>query len=450
MKVIRHLVHTQVEDGNYVYINTLNGSVDIFTDEVHQLIQKWKNSQVIIDSPLAKDVAIFIDKRDYLVETDEEEELLLEELYQQLRADTEKSQHEVTQLTFVLTYDCNFRCPYCYEDYLQKKGEKWVKKTMTKEMVDQIADHYSDHVKWVTLFGGEPLLEENWDLVEYIMKKMRQVAPDVGFAITTNGYTLEQYVPLIKKYDDAYIEVSLDGSKELHNQRRCLANGEGTYEKILTGIEEALENDFTVLLRMNVDQANFDACEQFIQKSMIKYSKYTKFSLRRIPVFSTSNKKACCSNTITRLFESELHKNHAEDFYSSLEHFHEIGKVFQGTGQWSPKYVFCSAHKSLRLFDPHGMIYSCWLALGNEELCVGKYFPENKSGNGLPWFERTVETMTPCKDCEKALLCGGSCALGSYREHGDLLIGNCSQVQILLDKVIPYLYKKYVLKEVAI
>ena len=65
-------------------------------------------------------------------------------------------------LLILPSYNCNFRCPYCFEKHRLSNGEDWLKKTMSKEMVDKIFSAVEKEkkrgikVSSCTLYGGEP------------------------------------------------------------------------------------------------------------------------------------------------------------------------------------------------------------------------------------------------------------------------------------------------------
>lgn len=64
------------------------------------------------------------------------------------------------------TYDCNFRCPYCFEQHRLSKGHNWLNCTMTDEMIDAIFSALKNYkergfiVDQCTFYGGEPFLEK--------------------------------------------------------------------------------------------------------------------------------------------------------------------------------------------------------------------------------------------------------------------------------------------------
>lgn len=443
MKVIKHLIQFQVEDGNYVYINTLNGAVDVVNPEDHETILGWQqNQQVIADSTPAQEVIGYMQQRGYIVQDQGEEDQVLAATFGRLKKKLREAQNNVSTIRLVLTYDCNFRCVYCYEDHMHTKGGEWLKKTMTKEMVDQIKEKFGQNLNWVTLFGGEPLLLENRELVEYCLEQFE----GVEFGVTTNGYTLEEYLPLLEKYKFGLVEVTVDGPEEIHNQRRRLADGQGSFQKVLQGVEATVKAGLPVQLRMIIDESNIVACNRLFQTLVEKYQDYPNFKIFRNPIFGEKGGKNCRTNLLAKLFaeEDQLNPDRMR-IAGGLDMYHSIANVFKGTEQWSPKYTFCSAHYGQYFFDPHGDVYTCWLALGQKAKVMGKYYPEIQLDPNSPWLNRTVENMGNCRECPRALLCGGGCANVAFEKSGNLMQNYCRDNLLVLKKLIPLLYRKYIL-----
>lgn len=121
------------------------------------------------------------------------------------------------KFTFLITYNCNFRCPYCYESPISAGGNCWSKQVFTKEMVDRLYDSLLEisprelHSKRITLYGGEPLLAENKEIVSYIVSK--GVKLGYTFDAVTNGYDLEVYADLLSSDKIAFLQITLDGCK---------------------------------------------------------------------------------------------------------------------------------------------------------------------------------------------------------------------------------------------
>ena len=111
---------------------------------------------------------------------------------------------QATWPSYVLmpTYDCNLRCFYCFQDHMRTNPEfSYLLKRMTHPMVDRIFDAMPNieanhgispedgYVRPITLFGGEPLLRENRDLIEHILRRARQGGTQ-SCSVVTNGTDL--------------------------------------------------------------------------------------------------------------------------------------------------------------------------------------------------------------------------------------------------------------------
>ena len=156
---------------------------------------------------------------------------------------------EVDTLCFMLTYQCNFKCSYCYE----RKMKKTLKSIGIKEIdrIDDFLEWYSKkyHVKKeilnITITGGESLLPSNIKVIQYISK----VFPKAKISIKTNGvYLTEVFEKLpIDKIDNFCI--SLDGLEDIHMTRvlgrEDLEDRHLIYDKIIEGIKLSLSHSLT-------------------------------------------------------------------------------------------------------------------------------------------------------------------------------------------------------------
>ena len=64
--------------------------------------------------------------------------------------------------------------------------------------------------------------------------------------------------------------MTLDGTEAVHNKRRFLKGGDGTFDKIVRGIDACLENQIPVNLRMVADKENIDNLPEFAQFAIDK------------------------------------------------------------------------------------------------------------------------------------------------------------------------------------
>src|SRR6266481_5210804 len=105
----------------------------------------------------------------------------------------------------VPSYDCNLRCPYCFQDYMRTDPAfRRLLQPMTPELADRIlagilelegTDSAGTHREF-TFFGGEPLAAANKPLIEYIVRRASEMGP-AAFGAVTNGTDLDAYVDLL-------------------------------------------------------------------------------------------------------------------------------------------------------------------------------------------------------------------------------------------------------------
>ena len=73
----------------------------------------------------------------------------------------------------------------------------------------------------------------------------------------TSNFTLldDAMIDLIRKYK-INVQVSIDGNREQHNQRRIFANGKGTYDLILRNLKKMADAGLSqrITIRINTDR----------------------------------------------------------------------------------------------------------------------------------------------------------------------------------------------------
>jgi len=431
MKLIRHIIFSDIGNGTKLMLNSLNGLMDKVDDYIFETISKWQQCDDII--PNGEDEVALLENlksRGYIVANSAEEAAKKEIILEQLRQKQAKSKANNRHLTFIMTYDCNFRCPYCFETELPHSK----KTVMTPELIDAAFDLVGDELQAICLFGGEPILPKNRAALEYIISK----APDKAYAIITNGYYLEEFFDLISKVNISGIMITLDGDEETHNKRRYLANGKPTYSKIMAGIEKCLENDIPICIRMNLDTSNVDNGNHLKTKLLDQFSRYKKlltFEMTSLVNAPTHEKIKICESLFTADVEfgveERIQRNRVIGQFSPIVNAITVG------AKPAPVYSFCYAHDSGYMVDPNGKIFPCILAVGRDELAIGTYYPkvefkENSIRN------RNIDTIVECRDCTYSLLCGGGCAV-RLNDYTDVFKPVCASIYNQMHELLPTL-----------
>jgi len=426
------MIIVDIEDNKKLIINSLNGLIDQVNSRVCDIIYKWQDIEEINpEGELETALYSSLESRGYLVSSFEEEMIEKDKVIRNLREINYKQKQSCKHITFIMTYNCNFRCPYCFE------GENVIKKEIIKpEQIDAALELAKDSLETVGLFGGEPLLPANRLSLEYLISK----TSDKTFAIITNGYYLLEFFDLLSPLNFSYIMVTLDGSEDTHNSRRYLANGEPTFQKIMLGIEKYLSNGIPIRIRMNIGKGGWEEGNQLKSGLLERFFEFK--DLLTFEISSMFGDSAQDRADVT----TELYKN--DSVYSDEEkrqrntltgRFSPIVNVMTVGSKLSPVYSFCNAHSNLFLVDPYGWIYTCLVAVGNENLAVGKYCPKIEfKANSI--YNRNIETIPGCRECKYSLLCGGGCPLG-LKSYEDVCKPECFSIRNQIYNIMPRIYQ---------
>src|SRR5262249_23163977 len=157
------------------------------------------------------------------------------------------------------TEACNFRCFYCYEDFVVGRMPASVVRGLERllEARAPALEHLS--LSW---FGGEPLLER--DLVLSLLERvarLRQRHPrlQLDSATTTTAWHPDRppFDRLLALGVTTW-QISFDGPKEVHALRRRRADGRGTFDRIWRNVCALRDSPgtFEVRIRVHVDREN--------------------------------------------------------------------------------------------------------------------------------------------------------------------------------------------------
>lgn len=113
-----------------------------------------------------------------------------------------------SQLAFIVTDDCNFRCTYCP----QIKEEIYMKHSTIEKAINFFYPFLEDEV-YIAFYGGEPLLA--FDAVKYtvalLQAKNRERNKKLGFTLTTNGSLITEEMLQFFDHHRFDIMLSFDG-----------------------------------------------------------------------------------------------------------------------------------------------------------------------------------------------------------------------------------------------
>ena len=173
----------------------------------------------------------------------------------------------IQQLIILPTEKCNFRCTYCYEDFLIGKMREPVQQGIERLMEKRIPELSELSISW---FGGEPLAARDvvLRLSSHASRLCREHGVTLHGGLTTNAYVLNfALFEELLSYDQRFFQITLDGWGDSHDVVRRLANGGGTFARIWGNLEATRQSreNFTILIRVHVRRDNFVSVETLVE-----------------------------------------------------------------------------------------------------------------------------------------------------------------------------------------
>ncbi len=391
------------EDQSALFYNTRMGSLATVEPEK----KKQYDAYVKNGSELDQDFLSKLKYCGFLVEDEFDEKLDIKMRLLSSRYDT-----SVLSLTITPTMVCNFRCVYCFENghYGYGKMNQSVQNDIV-ELVEKEIRHIEKLV--ITWYGGEPLLA--MDVIESLSIRLRKICNknhvEYSASMITNGYLLDMDMcqRLRKCYVDD-VQITLDGDNETHDKRRPLADGSGSYNRIMKNLEE-VHGKIGISIRINVDKLNKDRVQEVVEELKRRHIYQDVFCY--LGLVTSANGQ--CSNYTCMTSEMYSKFNLEFMFYNEmpLQSFYP-----------KPTGNYCGADYALGyVIDADGNVYKCWSDVGIPERCImtleemleHQNFGDNLISdvqsqsvvNGYMLFDPTMDDK--CSECKYLPICMGGC-----------------------------------------
>ena len=339
-------------------------------------------------------------------------------------------------LTILPTRGCNFGCIYCYE---QDRPNVLMNEQTEKAIVKFVCSISNLKRLSVVWYGGEPLL--NFDSMVRLTKMFKQLNIEYSAKIVSNGYLLtKEKANLMKDLAIRNIQITFDGSEEIHNQRRFLLGGQPTYRKIMDNLKYLLSinKEITIDIRTNIDRRNKDDYNKFYQdfKSEINDKRVTMY-----PGFVSDLLSSECVSPEFNISEG----GYKAQFI--LDIFDKYGIEIKS---FLPKYRrhSCVASKYFAfVIGPEGELYKCWRMVGNQKETIGNVNDGSldmvKFSKYLIGADYTLDSK--CLQCEFITLCGGGCPLVRMRnKYEKISLNHCCPEKTHMEQLMELRYEMFV------
>lgn len=324
-------------------------------------------------------------------------------------------------LTIAPTTNCNLCCPYCFE-----KGNKHIE-YITPEIIDAIMKYIISkkdkhiHIIW---FGGEPLL--SYDKIVQLNNYLIDNDIQYHSSLITNGTLFNDNIikklPLLKLRN---IQITLDGNRTDHNQKRFFLNNKGTFDIILSNLTKILERtSIHVTLKINIDKSNINSYLNLINELTNKYSNYI-----------ASKQLAITNNSVKNRTDYEG----CTDCLSEDEYFEFKTKTLHEKIPFPSLHLGCPLRYSEYLIiGPDGYIYKCLEHIGDKSKNIGNIKNYSFSISKMAKLALSNEPFDDmkCANCSILPICGGGCPISREQKASGKNISLCSFFKNNLSSII--------------
>ena len=377
------------EDNNTVIFNTINRQLIKIPTDLLSKYETIKMIEKLLANFLVADHNEDLNNLNYLMNS---------MIYQTTRLN----------ITLMMTMNCNFKCVYCFESWIPRELHickldeneiiNWIKKLVRKYHFKQVD---------ICFHGGEPLLE---------IKKIMHIAKDLRsffvknnifylFTVVSNGYLLNrEVIDILYAHDIKIIQITIDGLKEIHDKRRPLKNGGGTFEKIINNIQanEKLKIYINIIYATQNYNQIYDLIDFLVQSNM----------QCKIDLIILNAVKPTCSNNLSE----NIPLQYQEESYVRLNLLDYITK-HNFKVPFDIDYQMCTLkQKSSFVLTPTKNIYKCISGVCCEAFKICKFDLDTDTFSIQANIIENQKNNT-CKNCKYMPVCNGFCLYESYVQN---------------------------------
>jgi uncharacterized protein len=422
-----------LEDGTVLAYNCLSGALAEIEPENTEAVSRLLESPQLARTSEDRELLENLIEGGYLIddETDEVAELWAESRSRREQAGT-------LVLTIAPTLACNFKCDYCFIDRSSIRMKDHVQQALIDYVENRMNDIARLRISW---FGGEPTL--CFSTIEKVQAELNEMAAghqvEIGpISMVSNGYLLDRDMARrMRSLGFSRVQITLDGPEKMHDSRRKLHNGKGTYNRILKNIEEIIDL-LKVRVRINIDRNNVESAAEVV-RILDRRNILPEVSVSFAQVYSSGE---TCASIRDRCFCESEFSGCLTDLYRLLM---ERG-VYEVEYPTSFNAVFCGAlTENCLAVSPTGHLFRCRDSLTlDSEKAVGDIFgtpPTAAQQNNLEKFRSWDPfELNECRECNILPICLGGCPVYGKKDPNGLK-GACSPWKYNLEEMLKLKYR---------
>lgn len=366
------------------------------------------------------------------------------ETYRQMHEEW-KSGKQLAEFNMLITYDCNFECPYCYQGRGEKGQEIHAFKPMDPAMIDtfktfvkRTVEERESRKMELVLYGGEPLKMERecMTTTDELAEWARDNEIGFGLHMLSNGSLMK---PEFVKWASDYgmrLQVPVDGSKSMHDKIRFYKDtGKGSFDDVTKALALTRDTDVETHIRISLTDETYPTMERMLdelQKRDLTHI-YTDFCY--ITAFTSA-----CSN----------YENHVLDDQKLFDVMPKLWREAYNRGfrldiRPHPQPLPCSSiADGSFIVDPFGDVYKCWELVGLQEHVVGRLNEDGTMEQTDVYgdvLERDPTRIKQCASHSYLPSCGGGCVCKAYWQKGTYNTPGCGTENFLLPEKVRMAYE---------
>lgn len=347
----------------------------------------------------------------------------------------------ILEIIIVPTLTCNFNCEYCFVGREQSSMGREIE-NQVGQFVENLIDREkgaisSLHVQW---FGGEPMLAFN--NIKYLTHIFTSICNSrkieySAFMFTNGSLLKERLIPEIKKQKITEILVTLDGPRDIHNQRRPFKGGKGSSFDIIISNLKSIIPQIRTTINITVDKSNYQKIPILIEDIRAQ-GLLNEESMAKVQ-FSFVNDSPFCRPS--QLFRYD-NPDDLKILISFIDRVGEYGLQHIKLPRLAGSHCIANAMNSY-IIDPFGYIFKCYInpkkdySIGHVSKPLDFFNVNNVRIMSFDPFSTEY-----CRQCEVLPLCLGGC-VATRLEQVDKIRPICSFWKYGLDSSLKVFVKHF-------
>lgn len=376
-RVMKYVLVAECEDGLLLH-NVITGRMVLLSDEEKQFISATPIEYNELMDDLINGlflVADGYDERDTVYKL----RMIFERLFMP---------RDVESYVILPTTNCNARCYYCFESNLHSLS---MSSETSEKLVEYIVKHNKKrkvHLEW---FGGEPLLGAN--IISKICEMLGDREVDYFSTMISNGYlfTPDIIEKAIKNWKLNKVQITLDGTEDVYNYVKAYKHIKGSaFKTVIGNIYDLLVANIQVVVRLNLDQHNYDDLKTLGYLLDEKFSHFSNFQ-----VYVQTVQRDAGYAPLSRSLSAE-HKLYSEQVELS-EWLKGLGLSKSDSVLPSLNYMRCvSDNPGMVVVYPDGRLYKCENVIESEN--IGSIYTDRIDKKIKDIYNERTE-MEACRTC---------------------------------------------------